>query len=71
MVEKIRPEISVAFSHGNDGRDAYDYVMYSCPKCYRTIVGGYKSETACDRCGTFYDWGDHPARIKTIQTAEW
>ena len=57
MVTKIRPIASVEHSEGNDGRDAHDFIAYYCPTCNRSI-SYYRSDTACDQCGTFYDWGE-------------
>lgn len=53
MVEKIKPDAEIRFSYGNDGRDAYYYVGYSCPKCHKKINLG---DMACDECGSFFDW---------------
>lgn len=30
-----------------------------------------KKNTACDRCGTFYDWGGKEPRIKRTESVEW
>lgn len=67
---KIRPQISAEYTDGIDGRDAHWYVEYSCPKCGR-VIRWYKSDTACDKCGTFYDWGEHPPKLITTVRAEW
>lgn len=47
------------------------YFIYLCPKCYKPIHRGYRSETACDKCGTFFDWGDYPPRIVTTKSIQW
>jgi len=70
-INKIRPLASVAYSYGNDGRDGCYYIRFQCPTCKRTIGRGYKSETACDKCGTFYDWGKSSPVIKLVRTIEW
>lgn len=70
MVEKFRPRTTIEHSEGNDGRDGYDYIEYWCPKCNRRI-GGYRYKTACDNCGTFYDWGDDAPRIVDHPLVEW
>lgn len=70
MVKKIRPNAEVRLNNGVDGRDESYYVHYSCPTCGRSIWG-YRSETACDRCGTFFDWGNHEAKIKVSRAVEW
>ena len=69
MVNKIRPEADVWIDYGMDGVLNY-YIKYSCPTCGQIILG-YRSETACDRCGTFYDWGVREPKIKVIRTVEW
>lgn len=69
MIEKVRPIARAEYDFGNDGRDGKYYVQYLCPKCHRKI-GSYKAETACDECGTFYDWSKQ-AHIKTYHIAEW
>jgi len=69
-VIKIRPKAELYHSDGNDGWDAYDDIRYRCPTCNR-LIGVYKSETACDKCGTFYDWGDRPARIVITKSIQW
>lgn len=69
-VKKIRPIAEVKLSNGIDGRDAHYYIAYSCPVCHRTIYG-YGSSNACDRCGTFYDWGSHAPKIQVIREIEW
>ena len=63
MVEKFKPKASISFSEGNDGRDSHYYIIYQCPKCNKTIYE-FKGETACDNCGTFFDWGFREPYIK-------
>lgn len=70
MMEKIRPKAEVRLDFGNDGRDEHYYIKYSCPTCGQIILG-YRSETACDRCGTFYDWGVREPKIKVTRMVEW
>ena len=67
MVDKIRPNASVAYSYGNDGRDDHYYVSYSCPKCGKRLVN---YEIACDECGTFFDW-THTAHIEIRREIVW
>ena len=70
-VQKIRPKAELRYSWGDDGRAPERvYIEYYCQKCGR-YAGGYKSFNACDECGTFYDWGDHEPRIKTVKIIEW
>lgn len=63
MIEKIRPIAKVAHSDGNDGRDAYVYIEFRCPKCNR-LIRHWKADNACDACGTFYEWGKRPELVK-------
>lgn len=70
MIEKIRPVATVKWSDGNDGWDGSYYIEYRCPKCGRLIYG-YRRDTACDECGTFYDWGEREPSIKVIREVDW
>lgn len=70
-VKKIRPDTEVEYSFGNDGRDGHYYIKYSCPICHKSINHGYNSETACDECGTFYDWGMTEPTIKVTRSVKW
>ena len=70
MVEKKRPKAEVYLNYGNDGRDAHYDIEYRCPKCNKKI-NYYKAETACDNCGTFYDWGNQEPKIVVTRTVEW
>ena len=69
-ITKVRPLAEVYLNHGNDGRDSHYDIAYSCPKCRRRI-SFYKSETVCDQCGTFYDWGTHEPEIEIIRIVRW
>ena len=71
IIEKKRVKAEAVLCFGNDGRDAHWIIKYSCPTCGREIICGYKSKTACDECGTFYDWGDKKPRIVTTHSVEW
>lgn len=55
MTDKIRPIAMVEYSEENDERDDYHYIAYYCPIC-RIRTWGYEKVTACNNCGTFYDW---------------
>lgn len=66
-VNKIRPNATIKYNYGTDGRDGYDYISYSCPVCTKNIK---KKDIACTECGTFFDW-TKTAKIKTVQTVEW
>ena len=70
MIEKIRPKASIEWSFGNDGRDAHYYIEYKCPKCNR-LIRYYGSDTACDKYGTFYDWGNNPPSIEIERSIKW
>lgn len=70
MIEKIRPKAEVRLDFGIDGRDQHYYIQYSCPVCGQNIWG-YRSKTACDRCGTFYDWGNREPKIVVSRSVEW
>lgn len=70
VVNKIRPTAEVRLDFGMDGRDQHYYIHYSCPVCGQNIWG-YRSKTACDRCGTFYDWGNREPRIVVSRSVEW
>lgn len=70
MIEKIRPNASVELDYGNDGRDGRYYIEYRCPKCNR-IIRWYESDMACDKCGTFYDWGSRQPSIEITRTVKW
>jgi hypothetical protein len=63
MVTKIKPKASIAFTEGMDGRDSHYYIIYHCPTCNR-LISFYRSNDACDECGTFYDWGSREPYIK-------
>ena len=69
-IEKIRPYTSVEHSEGIDGKDAYYYIEYRCPKC-KNIIFGYRSSTACSSCGTFYDWGEKEPSIVITRVVKW
>lgn len=45
-------------------------IKYFCPGCNRLILY-YKSNDACDICGTFYDWGEKEPTIKTEHHVVW
>ena len=64
-IQKIRPIARAKYSDGNDGRDWHYYVAYYCPTCQKPI---FHYETACDKCGTFFDWSKK-AHIKITYTA--
>ena len=67
MVDKVRPDATNYWNNGNDGRDGYWDIKYSCPKCCKTLR---ENDMACDTCGTFFDWSKK-ARVKVIYDIEW
>jgi len=67
MMKKVRPNAEVKYSSGNDGRDEYYYIQYCCPVCGKNIS---KHETACDLCGTFFDWSK-VATIEIVRNIVW
>ena len=69
-IKKIRPDAEIKYDFGCDGRDGHYYIRYSCPVCHSEIRW-YKSENACDKCGTFYDWGTYEPSIKITRTVKW
>ena len=69
MINKIRPEAKVVNRQSDDGWYTWHAIEYYCPECGRTI-GKYMESTACDKCGTFYDWSDE-AEIETVYQVKW
>ena len=70
MIHKERPTAIVVKRIDMDGRNTWYEIEYKCPLCGESIIG-YAKENACDRCGTFYDWGDHEPRIEVIRKVKW
>lgn len=68
-MKKILPKAEAIYDYGMDGRDLTKRYrcVFSCPKCGQGIR---EKETACDECGTFFDWSKTPV-IKEILTVEW
>lgn len=69
-IKKIRPKASIQWSYGDDGRDGRYYIEYRCPVCSRRI-NSYRSDNACDQCGTFYDWGKREPTIEITRSVKW
>ena len=69
-VTKIKPETRVEHKYNEDGWKDWYEIEYYCPTCGRNIRG-YKSDNACDECGTFYDWGKCEPEIAEIRTVKW
>lgn len=70
MISKIKPSTKIVKKYNEDGWRSWYAIDYFCPTCGRHI-GRYKSDNACDQCGTFYDWGTHEPKIETTQVVVW
>lgn len=70
MMIKKRPTARIEWSNGNDGWDGRYYIAYYCPECGRRIQH-YAKDNACDRCGTFYDWGKREPVIEITRSVKW
>lgn len=70
MMKKIKPKATVKYREGYDRSPGRHYIAYSCPTCGRSI-GRYGKETACDECGTFYDWGNKEPEIIETYSVKW
>lgn len=70
MIKKIRPLTELAKRSDSDGRSSWWDIDYFCPVCHRKIRD-YKSDVACDECGTFYDWGSEKPKILTKREIVW
>lgn len=66
-MKKILPKAEAKWDYGMDGRDPQRIIIFFCPKCGKRIR---EKETACDECGTFFDWSKRPI-IKEILAVEW
>ena len=66
-MNKIQPCAKIVYDDGNDGRDRTMRIVYTCPKCNKTI---WRGDIACDKCGTFMDWSKK-AYIKIKSEIEW
>lgn len=69
MIEKIRPTAKVVEKMNDDGWRTWHEAEYHCPTCGRKIRG-YMEETACDECGTFYDWSKK-AEVEKVYQIKW
>ena len=70
MIKKIRPLAELAKRSDEDGWSSWWGIDYFCPVCHRKIRD-YKSDVACDQCGTFYDWGSKKPKILTKREIVW
>ena len=68
---KISPIPKIVKHSNEDGRKIWDALEYFCPTCGKLISLGYRSESACNKCGTFYDWKDHRPKIEIVKTIKW
>jgi len=70
-ITKFRPKAEIRESYGEDGMGPRrTYIVYFCPCCGRRI-SKYGGETACDMCGTFYDWGKSEPVIIQKEEISW
>ena len=69
-MEKIRPQATIYKNYGVDGKDEFYEILYLCPVCGKRIRG-YAVENACNKCGTFFDWGKRPPRIEVSRRVLW
>lgn len=67
MANKIRPNAEKFYNMGNDGRDAYWDIKYTCPQCREMIQ---KNIMGCDRCGIFFDWSK-TAKVRVVHEIVW
>ncbi len=70
-IQKIRPVAKIVSCTDEDGFSIWDEIAYQCPICGKLIKHGYQGETACDACGTFYDWGNSKPTIEIAKTVKW
>lgn len=66
-MNKIRPEATVNYSYGEDGRDCHYYISFSCSHCNKKIK---EKDIACTECGTFFDWSKK-AKIEVVRKVVW
>ena len=70
MTSRIRPNATVEWDYGNDGRDGYYYIRFTCSKCGSRVYESEGDVDICPACGTELDWSKH-ATIKVIREVEW
>lgn len=70
-MKKHRPIARVERIEGNEGKDVFYDIVYSCHGCHRKIEGGYHGEEKCEQCGTVHDWGKRMPGIVTTRRVEW
>lgn len=70
MIEKLRPEASIYYNRGNDGRDGYFDIEYECPKCGKRLIEFPAFPAVCSNCGTYFDWSKK-AHIVVKREIEW
>ena len=70
MVQKVKPKCYIDERYIDDERRTLKkYIEYRCAGCNR-IIPGYRSENACEYCGTFHDWDAAPTKIVTNYSME-
>lgn len=70
MIEKIKPLTAINKHYNDDGHASWYAIDYYCPICGRHIRF-YESDNACNKCGTFFDWGKKEPIIETTRTVVW
>ena len=63
----LMPNAEIKHSDGTDGRDAYNYISYSCPTCGEELD---EDDCKCDKCNTRIDWS-RKAHIEYTMNIEW
>lgn len=69
MSEGMRPNATIEWDCGNDGRDGHYYISYTCPHCTNRLWEEDHFDV-CPICTARLDWSKK-ARIKVTQTIEW
>ena len=69
MSDAIRPNATVEWDYGNDGRDGHYYIGYTCPHCTKRLWEEDHLDV-CPICETRLDWSKK-AHIKVTRTVEW
>lgn len=65
-VKKLRPRTEIHEYLDMEFKLSSYGIDYYCPICEKRIPS-YKSDIACDKCGTFFDWGEHePTITRTV-----
>lgn len=68
-IDFVPVKMDVVDVYNDDGWKSWKEIQYSCPTCGRKLKG-YKCDTACDQCGTFYAWPENKPRIVTTHSIQ-